>query len=55
MNTTTTVDATAGAVILMDLEEYVVYNISVRAYTGVGAGPYSMEIMERTNQDGEKT
>ena len=55
MSNTTTVDATAGAVILIDLEEYVVYNISVRAYTGVGAGPYSVEIMERTNEDGEKT
>ena len=54
MSNTTTVDATARAVILMDLKEYVVYNISVRAYTGVGAGPYSVEIMERTNEDGEK-
>ena len=54
MSNTAAVDATAGAVLLMDLEEYVVYNISVRAYTGVGAGPYSVEIMERTNEDGEK-
>ena len=55
MSNTTTVDAPTSALILMDLEEYVVYNTSVRAYTGVGAGPYSVKIMERTNEDGEKT
>ena len=39
---------------LTDLEEYVVYNISVRAYTSVGPGPYSDGVVERTDEDGRK-
>ncbi len=38
---------------LNDLEEYVEYNISVRAYTSVGPGPYSVEIVGRTLEGGE--
>ena len=38
---------------LSQLEEFVEYNISVRAYTSVGPGPYSEEITERTDEDGE--
>ena len=34
------------------LEEYVFYNISVRAYTSVGPGPYSDPVTERTFEDG---
>ena len=34
------------------LEEYVEYNISVRAYTSVGPGPYSDPVTERTSEDG---
>ena len=34
------------------LEEYVNYNISVRAYTSVGPGPYSDPVTERTLEDG---
>ena len=34
------------------LEEYVQYNISVRAYTSVGPGPYSDPVTERTFEDG---
>ncbi len=37
---------------LMSLEEYVIYNISVRAYTSVGPGVYSEGIKERTFEDG---
>ena len=40
--------------VLMDLEEYVEYNISVRAYTRIGPGPYSIGIVNRTNTDGEQ-
>ena len=40
------------SVILVGLEAFVVYNISVRAYTNVGPGPYSNEIPERTTTDG---
>ena len=35
------------------LQEYVEYNISVRAYTSVGSGPYSDPVTERTLEDGE--
>ena len=49
---TTTVDSTTLMVDLTGLEEYVVYSIRVRAYTSVGAGPYSDVVMERTQQDG---
>ncbi len=36
---------------LEDLQEYVEYNISVRAYTSVGAGPFSDGIVRRTEED----
>ena len=38
---------------LMNLEEYVIYNISVRAYTSVGPGVYSEGTEERTIEDGK--
>ena len=38
---------------LTDLQEYVNYTISVRAYTSVGAGPYSSETIVRTQEDSE--
>ena len=34
--------------VLTGLEEYVEYNISVRAYTSAGPGPYSDGVVERT-------
>ena len=34
------------------LQEFVEYNISVRAYTSVGPGPFSPPVTERTFQDG---
>ena len=39
-------------VILSGLQEYVNYNISVRANTSVGAGPYSDPLTILTNEDG---
>ncbi len=36
---------------LNNLEEYVFYNISVRAYTSVGAGQFSSLITQRTSED----
>ena len=48
----TTVNSTTIMLDLTGLEEYVVYSIRVRAYTSVGAGPYSDVVMERTQQDG---
>ena len=40
-------------VLLRNLQEHVEYNISVRAYTSAGEGPYSTEVMERTFEDGK--
>ncbi len=50
--TTITVNTTNMFINLTDLQEYVEYSISVRAYTRVGPGPYSMEIVRRTLEDG---
>ena len=41
------------SVVLKGLQEYVNYNISIRAYTSVGAGPYSGTVRVLTNEDGE--
>ena len=49
---TVNVSAPEMSVVLMDLEEYVNYTISVRAYTIVGEGPYSEGIVELTDEDG---
>ena len=35
------------------LQEYVEYDISVRAYTSVGPGPFSVAITNRTFEDGK--
>ena len=40
------------SITLFGLEEYVEYNISVRAYTSVGPGPYSVGIVRSTLEDG---
>ena len=37
---------------LTDLEEFVEYNISVRAYTSQGPGPFSDNITQMTQEDG---
>ena len=52
---TRTINATDLAVAIVGLEEYVEYNISVRAYTSVGPGPYSDPVTERTDEDGTIT
>ena len=39
--------------LIRDLQEYVDYNVSVRAYTSVGAGPYSTGMIVRTLEDGK--
>jgi len=53
MYNTTTVDSSTFTVDLTGLEEYVEYSIRVRAYTSVGAGPYSDVVIERTQEDGK--
>ena len=51
MYNTTTVNSTTLMVDLTGLEEYVEYSIRVRAYTSVGAGPYSDLVNVTTNED----
>lgn len=48
-----TSDATVLEVLLTNLEEHLRYNISVRAYTIVGNGPFSPVITEQTPEDGK--
>ena len=50
--TTSSVNTTILMVVIRSLQEYVEYNISVRAYTSVGPGPYSDPVTERTFEDG---
>ena len=38
--------------VLTGLQEYVNYSIRVRAYTSVGPGPYSDDVIQRTEEDG---
>ena len=45
-------NTTDMAVNLTNLQDYVDYNISVRAYTSEGPGPYSDPVTERTLEDG---
>ena len=47
---TNTTDMTVN---FTNLQEFVEYNISVRAYTAIGFGPFSTEITERTFEDGK--
>ena len=49
---TVNVSGSNMSVVLMGLEEYVNYTISVRAFTIVGAGPYSMAVTELTPEAG---
>ena len=49
---TDTINATNLSIVITNLEEFVNYNISVRAYTSVGPGPYSDPVTVRTFEDG---
>ena len=46
-------NTTSLSILVTGLEEYVNYNVSVRAYTSVGPGPYSDPVTERTFEDGD--
>ena len=48
---TRNVSGTEMSVILMDLQEFVNYNISVRVYTSIGGGPYSEPFTDMTLED----
>ena len=41
------------SVLLANLQESVLYNISIRAYTSVGEGPFSEELIVATFEDSE--
>ena len=48
---TMNISGTEMLVFLIELQEFVNYTISVRAYTSVGAGPYSDEVTVMTLED----
>ena len=48
----TTVSGSELSVNLTGLQEYINYNISLRAFTSVGAGPYSVTMTVLTSEDG---
>ena len=50
---TSTVNTSMLSINLTGLQEFVDYNISVRAYTSAGPGPYSIGVVERTDTDGK--
>ena len=50
---TQTVNLTEISATLNGLEEFVSYSISVRAYTSVGEGPYSVGVTAMTLEDSE--
>ena len=49
------INTTNLSLIIVELKEFTHYNISVRAYTGVGPGPYSVPITNQTEEDGKFT
>ena len=50
---TMTMNTSNTSIVLGELQEYVEYNISVRAYTSVGSGPFSPGVDNRTFEDGK--
>ena len=49
------VSMTEMSVVLTDLQEFNSYNISIRAYTSVGEGPYSEDLTATTLENGIHT
>ena len=52
---TRNVSGTEMSVVLVDLEEFIRYVISIRAYTSLGNGPYSVAVTSMTLEDGNCT
>ena len=50
----TRLNTTDTSIVLQDLHEFVQYNITVRAFTSIGPGPFSLPVVDRTREDGEK-
>ena len=53
MNQSNFTDGNIRILNITGLDEFADYNISVRAYTSVGPGPYSQAEREMTEEDGE--
>ena len=51
VRTSFNVSASSTGTTLSGLEEYVRYNITVRAFTSVGPGPYSTPLISVTDED----
>ena len=49
------INTTDMSAVLIGLQEFVEYDISVRAYTSVGPGPFSVAVTNRTFEDGKCT
>ena len=52
---TMTMNTSNTSIVLGGLQEYVEYNITVRAYTSVGPGPFSPGVDNWTFEDCDKT
>ena len=50
---TMTMNTSNTSIVLGELQEYVEYNVSVRAYTSVGPGPFSPGVDNQTFEDGK--
>ena len=50
---TMTMNTSNTSIVLGELQEYVQYNITVRAYNSVGPGPFSPGVDNRTFEDGK--
>ena len=48
-----TTNGTSFSTVITGLQEFVAYNIHVRAYTRVGPGPFSVAVTNRTFEDGK--
>ena len=50
---TMTMNTSNTSIVVGGLQEYVEYNITIRAYTSVGPGPFSPGVDNRTFEDGK--
>ena len=50
---TMTMNTSNTSIVLGELQEYIEYNISVRAYTSVSPGPFSPGVGNQTFEDGK--
>lgn len=46
-------NTTEMSIVLSGLNEFVSYRISVRAYSNIGPGPFSMDTVQTTMEDGK--